>query len=362
MPFEMHCQLDPQHRTIFATACDLFSQGEFYGAIRATRKMFAVNVTGTEVSTDVVWCDHLPTQRAIYPGIVEFSIRDNQMLCMVQCEQLRARSLSPHGLCHAINLVLHSVTSGKHPDRRLLFDIGDGQPGKTPRKVAYCSADPVDALVMDPEFALSHGYEVTRREAAELPPWQSRRDKVVWRGATTGQVLQPVQAGNCAADDWMWLQRLHLCSVASRSRHCEFLDVGVSHIVQLDAERTQRVTASGFLRSGIKQREFGLARYAIDIDGNSNAWSGLFTKLLMGCCVLKVASPHGFRQWYYDALRPWEHYVPVAAHFADFDQVLERLRDDPGTAEKVAAQGQELASALTFDVALNQAMQVLDEC
>ena len=38
-----------------------------------------------------------------------------------------------------------------------------------------------------------------------------------------------------------------------------------------------------------------------------------FTRLLMGCCVIKVASPFGYRQWYYGDLVPWRHYVPVAA-------------------------------------------------
>ena len=49
----------------------------------------------------------------------------------------------------------------------------------------------------------------------------------------------------------------------------------------------------------------------------SNSWSGLFTKLLTGSTVLKVESPMGFRQWYYDRLKPFEHYVPVRPDLAE---------------------------------------------
>lgn len=58
-------------------------------------------------------------------------------------------------------------------------------------------------------------------------------------------------------------------------------------------------------------------RFALDVDGNTNAWANLFQRLLLGCCVIKVASPFGYRQWYYDDLVPWVHYVPVRADMAD---------------------------------------------
>ena len=54
------------------------------------------------------------------------------------------------------------------------------------------------------------------------------------------------------------------------------------------------------MRPYVPMTDFNKYKYQIDIDGNTNAWPGLFQKLLTGSPVLKVASPYGFRQWLYE--------------------------------------------------------------
>ena len=59
------------------------------------------------------------------------------------------------------------------------------------------------------------------------------------------------------------------------------------------------------MRDYVPEIAFPAYKFQIDIDGNTNSWPGLFQKLLTGSAILKVASPYGYRQWYYDRLRPW---------------------------------------------------------
>jgi len=289
---------------------------------------------------------------------VQITAADGVVHCLVQLEQLRARSWSPHGLCHAINLIMCARSSGKLRARQLLFDTGDGSFDGTPPKLSFCSANASDALVMDPDFALTEGYRSFRGAKVRQKNWRDRVDKIIWRGSTTGQLLHPTGKDRVQGR-WDWLQRLRLCHAAANSCHDDFMDIGISAVVQLDQERAQAVRESGFMRAPINTAEFGNFRYAIDVDGNTNAWSGLFTKLLMGCCVLKVESPFGFRQWYYGKMRPWEHYVPVRADLSDLDAVIEQLRRDPDTCEMIAERGQALAEDITLEKSLNEAMDAI---
>ncbi|MBN9025858.1 MAG: lipopolysaccharide-modifying protein, partial [Rhizobiales bacterium] len=69
----------------------------------------------------------------------------------------------------------------------------------------------------------------------------------------------------------------------------------------------------------------------------------LYTRMLLGCCVLKVASPSGFRQWFYDEFVPWTHYIPVAADLSDIVEKVEWCRAHDQACREIAEAGQDLA-------------------
>jgi hypothetical protein len=100
-------------------------------------------------------------------------------------------------------------------------------------------------------------------------------------------------------------------------------------------------------------------RYQIDIDGNTNAWSGLFRRLLTGCPVLKVTSLAGFEQWYYDRLKPWVNMVPVAADMTDLPEKILWLRANDDCAQKIGEAGRALAEALTDEREIAHAAPVI---
>ncbi|MGC2528884.1 MAG: glycosyl transferase family 90, partial [Candidatus Acidiferrum sp.] len=137
-------------------------------------------------------------------------------------------------------------------------------------------------------------------------------------------------------------------------------DVGISTISQFgDPGDVEEIRNSGFLRDSVPSVQFDRYKYHIDIDGNTNSWPGLFIKLLTGSPVLKVASPFGFRQWYYDKLKPWINYIPVAADMSDLADKVRWLRANDEAARRIGEGGRQLADSLECGNELKRAARTI---
>jgi hypothetical protein len=215
----------------------------------------------------------------------------------------------------------------------LFINIGDHAyiPG-----LAFSESRPNYFLVPDVVFLETGGYEKTRKKLAESHiAWGQRAPIAFWRGATTGYRSKP-------ALGWRSLPRVCLCAIAQE--HSDLIDAGISGVAQGVSE--EEVRAAGFMRPIVPIEEFAKYKFQIDIDGNSNSWPGLFQKLLTGNPVLKVASPHGYRQWYYDKLKPWVNFVPVSSDMSDLVEKVVWLRSHDDAARRIGEEGKKLADAL----------------
>ena len=110
----------------------------------------------------------------------------------------------------------------------------------------------------------------------------------------------------------------------------------------------------------IRERTWAHQKFAIDSDGNTNSWSNFYVRLLLGCCVIKIASQSGFRQWYYDALQPWVHYVPMRADMADLIEKIEWCRAHTEECRAIAKAGQAFALSRTVETEIADAIARLD--
>src|SRR5262249_2396201 len=143
-------------------------------------------------------------------------------------------------------------------------------------------------LVPDSEFFDSSGHAAVRALAGL--PWHERSDTVLWRGASTG--AGAVAVADMSPSNPALIQRTRVCLAL---RGMTGVDARLCTVVQASdaqGERRQLQEARIFgewLRPAVWARH----KYALDIDGNSNAWSNLFQRLLLGCCVIKVGSPRG---------------------------------------------------------------------
>jgi Glycosyl transferase family 90 len=212
-----------------------------------------------------------------------------------------------------------------------LHDIGE-IPG-----LAFCDTRAEFKLVPDHTYLASYGQRDLARHYLEHDiPWSERIPRALWRGTTTG-----VPAGN----SWRGLDRIALCELAAH--HPDRFDAGITDIVQInDADEISAIRASGLMREFMPPSQFHRYRYQIDIDGNTNSWSGLFQKLLTGSAVMKVASRRGFRQWYYDRLVPWRNFVPVASDLSDLVDRHRWLVENDEAASNIGAAGRALALSM----------------
>jgi hypothetical protein len=214
--------------------------------------------------------------------------------------------------------------------------------------LALCSNRDDSILIPDTDFLNSFGYRQSRMDfGAEAPTWKKRMQLAFWRGSTTGVRL---------SESWHSLPRLRLCQLSSQIEYQSIFDVGVSSLTQASKFEEKEIIEAGYIRNFVPLSLSNQYKYQIDIDGNTNAWSALFQKLLSGSAVLKIASPHNFRQWYYDELIPWVNYVPVKSDMSDLIEKIYWLIDHDDEAMQIGINGRKLALKLTYDEELNKAL------
>lgn len=226
------------------------------------------------------------------------------------------------------------------PEGSVMLDLADAARFSG---VGYCANTDRIGLIPDPDFMHSLGYAAIRQHLRDHHvAWRDRRPMAVWRGATTGH-------GEGRAQSWLSLPRVKLCQ-SVQGAHADLFDVGISRIqLHPDDPGQQGIHALGLMRPYIAAKDFQTYRYQIDIDGYTNAWSGLFRKLLTGSPVLKIQSRGNFRQWYYDRLEPWTNFVPVSADMSDLVEKTRWLMEHDLDAQRIGKAGRALAESLTYE-------------
>jgi len=311
------------------------------GSIRKAAS-FLHAATGRELPVRLDF--HRPaTENHILNELAEFTMHPDGVtcrlqLCMTQNYAPRMYATYPYLLPY----FAESSLSGQ-------FGLSLGDEGLPERVLSFCSVIP-NFLLPDPLFIATGGYNAERGPFGEAPPWQDRQKLAYWRGTDTG------------AFRYKDLPEAPRVIVTTLSR---------SHPHLIDAKLTQVELRQGWewkkqyyedndlMGNADPQSKILDYQYQIDIDGNTNSWSGLFLKLLTGAPVLKLASDLGFSQWFYDRLVPWVNFVPINANADDLIDKLEWLHRNPAEAMKIGQAGRELALSISYDNALAEAKETI---
>ncbi|MEM9855281.1 MAG: glycosyl transferase family 90 [Pseudomonadota bacterium] len=255
------------------------------------------------------------------------------------------RALRSHAAAY-----LHYMRCAGPSATSLVFDISDGnEPSRA--DVSPSSFLPGRALVPDPRFFATGGHRAARAGRGANLPWEARASEIVWRGGLNGAGLHIADVGG-ASQSPLIAQRLRLALAA---RGLEGVDIRFV----AEGQAATWLARHGLIGAPQPAALWRARKFAIDIDGFSNTWDNLFHRLLFGCCVLKVESEVGFRQWYYDRLIPWRHYVPVAADLSDLSDKVSWLHENDPEAHAIAQHGQALAESMTFESACAEAAETI---
>jgi len=233
------------------------------------------------------------------------------------------------------------------PAGRFVLDLDDTA---TAEKTVVGLSGPPDRVFLIPDqvFVATEGYaDLAHSYRARWVPFAERDDRVFWRGRPTGQ-LPP-------GGTWRDLPRARFvaeCRRLAAAMPDVSFDVGLVKPDDAGPEWAE-IEAAGLAAPFTPIETFVRQRVHVDIDGNSNSWPGLLSKLLLGGAILKVRSPYA--QWYYDRLDgavAW-----VAADLSDLGAAVGRLRT--GEAARLAAGAEALAAAMTYAAEVERARPVI---
>jgi hypothetical protein len=152
-------------------------------------------------------------------------------------------------------------------------------------------------LITDRHFIVHHGYEDTLKKIDQhRKPFKNRLEECIWRGTIQNGTKYNFfdMEGKDGLNQRMFFKQLH---GEGRFPKVNFKD-----------EKTS-------IEDQIK------FKYILDIDGYSSTWDATVWKLYSGSILLKTKSK--WKQWYYDELRAWEHYIPIENDFSDLNDKIE---------------------------------------
>jgi hypothetical protein len=279
-------------------------------------------------------------------GVMRVVIQDNQV-----------RAINPDRFAYWAKCYVDAVKKlaqrVKLPDMEYIHILESGVGPRVEGPVIGHSKSEGIRAILQPDFEMLTAYGLwggyDKVFAAE-PAWETKQQKLIWRGATTGGRFRP--------DTWHTFPRSKL--VLFSLDHPDLVDARFTGIAHADPGVAEILKERGMMAGRMGMAEQLRYRYQIDVDGNSCTNSHFYWVLRSNSTALKVDS-NKF-QWYHRALEPWVHYVPVADDYSDLAESIEWLRADDAAAREIAQAGTQFAlTYLDPETALSYLYAVLTE-
>ena len=240
------------------------------------------------------------------------------------------------------------------PDKveSLSVNFSDGD-RESKAESCFSARDPSRLLLPDPHFLHARGFAAVRALAeTSRSDWDRRADTVRWRGGPNG--AGAMTADMSAINDLEVMQRVRLAM-----HGLEIQGIDAKLVLPPGSADPFNGHGGHLVGPWIAESSWLGDKYAIDIDGHTNSWSNFLVRLHLGCCVFKIESQFGYRQWYYDRIKPWEHFVPVRADMGDLEEKIDWARSNQEKAREIARNGQEFAQTMTFESETNWAANAM---
>lgn len=187
-------------------------------------------------------------------------------------------------------------------------------------------------LIPDAEFLTTCFGKFRQQVIASDVPWEKKANRLVWRGS-------PHLSEACGYQDHGFGR------VSVRALAVQYRDIPLQ----------SAAAVKDFFDASFEKRDISWQlqhRFLLDIDGMVSAWSGLYWKLLSNSVCWKLESH--WEQWYYKALLPYVHYIPLKS----LHQIAYQKRwcdENTEWCKRISAAATELASnMLTRSYAVQQ--------
>ena len=166
--------------------------------------------------------------------------------------------------------------------------------------------------------------------AREQYKWHDKENKIFWRGATTG--------GSYNLQNIDKLPRLSLVMLSSI--YPKLIDAKFSQYPQitLDEGGEKLRTVLNILQSNnvesVREADHLKYKYLISMDGNTAAWKRVPWIMYSNSVLVKQETIA--TQWFYPAMKPYVHYVPVNENLTDLFSQIEWMKSHDTELQKIS--------------------------
>lgn len=164
--------------------------------------------------------------------------------------------------------------------------------------------------------------------------WESKIGKAFWRG----RISDDVGPGSRLAHAIRFTPRLTLCRMA---RHYPDLINAASDYWPHLAELVQKEALARYSQMASKEDHLHY-KYQLVLDGNICTYPGYQWRLLSDALTLKQESNQV--QWFYGALTPYVHYLPIANNMSDLPEKVRWAEAHPAEVRAMIASARDFAS------------------
>ena len=150
--------------------------------------------------------------------------------------------------------------------------------------------------------------------------------KLYWRGTNTGSSNN---VSDSPREKALKFHRNRLIAWAKKHGSDKY-DIGFTGLVQGDGHLSLELMGGQLLPSQSASEAFK-HKYLLVIDGNAAA-----TRLTPFLCSSSlVFLVQGMDEWFYDRIKPWIHYIPVALDFSDLEERVQWALDNEWEAQAI---------------------------
>ena len=190
----------------------------------------------------------------------------------------------------------------------------------------------IPVLIPDPEMLLGYKEIDGILDAHEKDiPWRLKIEKAFWRGGTSG--------GSFDSPNWSLFPRSKL---VYQSLKCpDEADSRFSQFVQGASANSEFLSKPELYGNVVSIKDSLKYKYLIDVDGNACTYSRFYWILRSKSVPFKHKS--SYVQWYYSALKPFEHFVPIKEDFSDLAEQVKWARAHDNEVKKIAENSSDFA-------------------
>jgi hypothetical protein len=202
------------------------------------------------------------------------------------------------------------------------------------------SKDYRDQGILMPDYqSLTEKYQVLKGLNIDITnytmSWRKKIPMLIWRGSTMQNALD---SSTCylTQENLQLFNRVRLCELSRDFPH--LINAKFTSLVNGGEFLPYIQSLEGRRMSYLKQIRH---KYQMLIDGNASSYNASGWRFFADSLVFKPDS--NMVQWYFSALKPFEHYLPVKTNLEDLVEKVQWARKHDAEAERVAHNGCEFA-------------------